>query len=67
VFDCLAEVIVIIRWFVHLGEHLFTVVETRAHASPLRIVSDIHGWLIVEVLVEEVCKDLDVLVVGWRY
>lgn len=43
VFKSLAEVTLIIRRFVRLCKHLFTVVETRAHASPLRVVSDIHG------------------------
>ena len=43
VFESLAEVTLIIRRFVRLGNHLFTVVETRAHASPLGVVSDIHG------------------------
>jgi hypothetical protein len=42
VFESLAEVTLIIRWFVRLGKHLFTVIETRTQASPLGVVSDIH-------------------------
>ena len=37
-FDCLAEVTLIIRWFVDLCKHLFGVIEARAHADPLRVV-----------------------------
>lgn len=42
--DGLAEVSLIIRRFVDLREHLFTVVQACAHARPLRVSLNVHGW-----------------------